>query len=168
LLPNNSGNRRLPDSKVDEAELSKQARLAVFALINSFLAQQRTLSEYLDLRPTHALVYLTVAVASIQRYVRRPDLDEKYRGVEPLPNDALGSISRRAIASATGLPRETARRIINDLLGSGYLREVDGGAVTSRVAELVPERTQTYLLALAKETSRLVDELAKLGVIVAR
>lgn len=167
-MPHRIKTRPLPSTTVDEAAFLNQARLTAFALVNSFLIQQRMFSDYLGLRPTHAIVYLTVVTASIQRYVRRPGLEEKYRGIEPLPADALGSISRRAIASAAGLPRETVRRVVNDLLASGYLGEVENGGVTSRVAELVPERTQQYLLALARETSRRIDELAKLGVIVAR
>ncbi|MEQ1608390.1 MAG: hypothetical protein ABL956_05395 [Hyphomonadaceae bacterium] len=42
----------------------------------------------------------------------------------PLPPEALrGSISRLAVADVTGLPRETVRRKINQLLASGLLIE---------------------------------------------
>jgi hypothetical protein len=149
-------------------KLFAEARMTIFALGSTLLKQQKILSDYLEMRPTYVTVYLTVGLASIQRFVRKPDLDAAYRGVKPLPAEALGAISRRAIASATGLPRETVRRIVGDLLASGHLREAGRYGVTTRVGELVPERTQKTILALAVEITRLVDELARLGVIVPR
>ncbi len=48
----------------------------------------------------------------------------------PLPPEALrGSISRLAVADVTGLPRETVRRKINQLLASGLPIENAHGQV---------------------------------------
>jgi hypothetical protein len=148
--------------------LFAEARMSIYAMGSSLLKQQKILADYLQMRPTYMNVYITVGLASVQRFVRKPDLDPEYRGVKPLPAEALGWISRRAIASATGLPRETVRRIVSDLIASGHVREVGRHGITTRVGELVPEGTQNTILALAMEISRLVDELARLGVIVPR
>src|SRR5271165_4200869 len=142
--------------------------MAGYAIINSFLKQQVILNDYLDMRSTHATIYWTVAVSMVQKFVRRPGGADEYRGVALLPDTMLGSISRRAIASATGLPRETVRRVVGDLLASGHLIEVGRSGVMCRRGELLSEDAQAGVLRLAKEISSLVDELSRLGVIVAR
>jgi histone H3/H4 len=160
--------RDLPLSRVDKDALIDQARMAKFAIINSFLAQQQILLSLLGMRPAHATVYLTIGMATIQRFVRQPGDCKESRGVVPLAQEQMGMISRRAISSSTGLPRETVRRVVSDLIASGDVIEVGVHGVRSRFGELISTETQNRLLELAVETSRLSNELAKLKVIVQR
>ena len=159
---------RLPSTIVDSESLTEELRLATYAVVNSFLTQQQILADYLNMRSPQATVFLTVANATTQKYARRPLPDPKYRGSAALPPEAVGSISRRAIASATGLPRETVRRIVIELLASGHLKEVGPTSVASHAGDFVPETTRKSMQMLASEVSRLVNELSRLGVIVPR
>jgi hypothetical protein len=153
---------------VENTNLTDELRLASYAIVNSFLAQQQILADFLDMRSPQATVYLTVANATTQRFARKPLPDRKYRGSAPLPPEARGSISRRAIASATGLPRETVRRIVGELLAAGHLREAGPRGVASNADEALPEHTNQGMHKLATEVSKLVNELARLGIIVPR
>ena len=148
--------------------LLREARIAAFAIITSLLRKQRLLTDHYGMRPTKMTVYLTIVLASAQRYVRRPTLGEEYRGVKPLPRTEVGAISRRALAAATGLPRETVRRIVAELIADGDVTEVGRSGVTSRVGELVAPGSQQALAALAAKSAHLFEELARLGVIVER
>src|ERR1700756_54358 len=60
------------------------------------------------------LIYWSVVVASVGRYLRNDDLIAT--GGRPLPEEEHHPVSARAIAEATGLPRETVRRKISALV----------------------------------------------------
>ena len=70
-------------------------------------------------------IYLTVAAASAGHALRDSALLAKLAG-GPLPDDQHRPTSRRAIATATGLPRETVRRKLKELIDAGRLIEVKG------------------------------------------
>jgi biotin operon repressor len=67
------------------------------------------------------LIYWSVAIASVGRYLRSDDLITLIESGGPLPEDEHHAISARAIAEATGLPRETVRRKIAHLVADGHL-----------------------------------------------
>jgi hypothetical protein len=156
---------RSPSVRVDPEALTDQARLGAYAMINSFLCQQRILTADLGLRPTPALIYLTIAMASIQKFARRPGPGGTFRGVEPLPASECGAISRRALSEATGLPRETARRAVKDLLKAGLITDLGARGVTSSMPACIPEATRQKLETLAIELGRLFDDLRRLGIL---
>src|ERR1700709_199793 len=58
------------------------------------------------------LIYWSVAMASVGRFLRSDGLDVLMQTGGPLPEEAHHTVSARAIAEATGLPRETVRRKI--------------------------------------------------------
>jgi hypothetical protein len=97
------------------------SRLVIFELGNCFLTQQRQLAEALGLKPVPAMILLTVAMSTVQKYMRQSPLDSAYRGSVALPEALSGGISRRAIARSTGLPTETVRRCVADLVAAGKL-----------------------------------------------
>jgi hypothetical protein len=76
------------------------------------------------------LIYWSVALASVGRFLRNEDLTSLIEGGDPLPEDAHHSISARAIAEATGLPRETVRRKIATLVAAGHLVQDSKGVRT--------------------------------------
>ncbi len=157
-----------PCVRVDPDALDNQARLASYAMINSFLTQQRILTDDLGLKPLPAMIYLTIAMASIQRFARRPALHRAYPGMAPLPAAERGAISRRALAEATGLPRETVRRVVNELIEAGYVADTGARGVTSVVSELAPEKTHRCIRTLAGELARLFEEMQRLELLVYR
>lgn len=78
------------------------------------------------------LIYWSVVVASVGRYLRNDDqLKLIENGGQPLPPEEHHPISARAIAEATGLPRETVRRKIAALVAEGYLAQDSRGVRTT-------------------------------------
>lgn len=79
------------------------------------------------------VVALTVAVASSGRHLRDPAILDLMTD-ENLPPDLLRPTSGRAIAEATGLPRESVRRRIDQLVAAGRLTREAGGVRMSEGA----------------------------------
>ena len=81
-------------------------------------------------------VYLAVISASVSAALRDPIVRAKYATDIPLPDHMRRSVSRRAVAESLGLPRETVRRKVAALIGSGHLViEGDGVRATGPVLE---------------------------------
>lgn len=78
------------------------------------------------------LIYWSVVVASVGRYLRNDDqLKLIESGGGPLPPEEHHPVSARAIAEATGLPRETVRRKIAALVAEGFLAQDSRGVRTT-------------------------------------
>lgn len=149
---------------VDEGALDATARLASYAIINGQLAMLAILRETLDLPPAKLVVFLTVATASVQRHVRRTDLSQQERGSGPMTEDDLGMISGRAVAEATGMPRETVRRMLVELVAEGLLMRRTQGRVS--VAKSLGDPGMMRLLrSLVDEQLRVLERLRQLGVL---
>jgi hypothetical protein len=76
------------------------------------------------------MVFLTVAAASSSSHLRDPQLRASLDG-SPLPDHLHKTISGRAVAQSTGLPRETVRRRLDALVASGRLTREPRGVRTS-------------------------------------
>ena len=77
------------------------------------------------------LIYWSVIVASVGRLLRNDDQIKLIEGGgQPLPAEEHHPISARAIAEATGLPRETVRRKIAALVADGFLAQDSRGVRT--------------------------------------
>lgn len=151
---------------IDHDEVAHNFRASAFAMINAYLNQQRIMMDALKMDLTELTIYLVVTIAGIQRLVRLPDIPEAYRGYEPLPATLVGPISRRAIAEASGIPRETVRRTVNDLIRRGHLVAAGRQGVTTARGTVAREHTEHVPSLLAIEVHRMVDELQRLGVLV--
>jgi len=151
--------------RIDPDILLAETRMAGFAMVNSYLRQYRILADYLEMKPASALVFLTILVAASQRFVRRTPIQDEFRGVAPLPPEDLIPISRRALASATGLPRETVRRIVAELIASGDVIEVGRKGVINRFGELLRPGAQHAVKLLAAEYAQTFEALSRLGVL---
>lgn len=105
-------------------------------------------------------VWLTVASACSSAHMRDRPLLERLAG-GPLPQELKRSVSARAVAASTGLPRETVRRklkalaaagtlvededgfrTIHDLLGQGRIREFANRILAE--LEAAPRRIRTF------------------------
>jgi hypothetical protein len=103
------------------------------------------------------LIYWSVVVASVGRFIRNDDLItliETSGG--PLPADAHHPISARAIAEATGLPRETVRRKIAVLVEAGHLAQDTRGVRTT--PGLLDQRDNAQFVA---QTAREIKRMAQ-------
>ena len=100
------------------------------------------------------LIYWSVATASVGRFLRNDDLVTLIESGGPLPEDAHHPISARAIAEATGLPRETVRRKIAALVADGHLAQDNRGVRTT--PGLLDQRgNSAFVLVAAREVKRM-------------
>ena len=118
---------------IDDAVLTEKLRFAGYHLVNNFLNTARHLKRLNDVDPASLLILLTVYVASIQRTLRQPGESVIDQGEDAIAAHFFQPISRRAVAEATGLPRETVRRKINALIDKGLILEEEAGVVTMNV-----------------------------------
>jgi len=147
---------------VDEEGLGDAARLAGYAIINSQLAMLAMLRDTFGLPPAKLLVFLTVATASVQRHVRRTDIPQSVRGCGEMRSEDIGMISGRAVAEATGMPRETVRRMLVEMVEEGLLERRPQGRVSIKVGVGVPGMP-AVLRKLVDEQIRVLERLRQLG-----
>lgn len=103
------------------------------------------------------LIYWSVVVASVGRYLR-DEVALIEGGGQPLPPEEHHPISARAIAEATGLPRETVRRKIAALVADGYLAQ-DSRGVRS-IPGLLEQRGNGPFIGLAsREVKRMAQAM---------
>jgi CRP-like cAMP-binding protein len=137
-------------------------------LANLFLAMHRTLSAPMALGPTELLIYVTIAVANVQRLMRERCIPPGCSGTDILPREWVVPISRNAIASATGLPRETVRRQVAGMIASGLLIEDERGGVTTAIGMIQDQGLEPLLEAVLAEFTRTAEALLRTGVIAVR
>jgi hypothetical protein len=96
------------------------------------------------------LIYWSVAIASVGRVLRSEDLNLLMENGGPLPEEAHHPVSARAIAEATGLPRETVRRKIS----AGHLAQDSRGVRT--IPALIDQRgNQAFVHIAMREIKRM-------------
>src|SRR3569833_1949524 len=105
------------------------------------------------------LIYWSVIVASVGRYLRNDDQVKLIEGGgAPLPPEEHHSISARAIAEATVLPRETVRRKIAALVADGFLAQDSKGVRT--IPGLLDQRGNANVVAVAaREIKRMAQAM---------
>jgi len=115
---------------MDDEPLPRRTRPRVYAACELFLDilwSVRSRAPEMDLETL--LIFLVVNEAAMRPMLvgasARLDLID-----DPTPPDeARGSISRNLLADRTGLPRETVRRKVNQLIEAGMFSETRGGEV---------------------------------------
>lgn len=112
---------QMPRLRLEGAALQAKPQLAAFHAGNHFVVETRHLSDATGLDPVMLQILTTVAVGAVQRSARERTGESGMLAARPM--------SRRVIARATGLPRETVRRRICQLVEMGFL-EQDGEGVT--------------------------------------
>ncbi len=150
---------------IDEEELNANLRLAGYVVVNQFLTGFRLMCQSTGLDPVSQLVLMTITAASIQRALRETGEGRVDTGKELLAEQHFRPISRRAVAEATGLSRETVRRKINTLIEKGLVSvDSDGGVKTMNVianpdiarvlSQLVGGHTQATNVLLSEKVIR--------------
>lgn len=160
--------RSATPQRLVQAEITHNFRASAYVMANCFLNQQQIMATALRMTIIELTIFLTVSLAGVQKLVRNADVPEQWRGTEPLPIPMVGTISRRAIAEATGIPRETVRRIVADLIARGHLIESGPRAVATARGSARHEGYEHVPGLLASELLHVVDELQRLGVLIDR
>lgn len=127
--------------------LPEGLRAQLFASLELFLDLQHVIrSRFPEIDLESLLICCVANEAAMRRLLvgpnARPDLFD-----DPSPPDeARGSISRNLIAERTGIPRETVRRKVNQLIETGILYESAQGEVRP-----VPMLADVMFQAIARE-----------------
>ena len=141
-------------------------RVAMFGVANMFLATQRSFSSgEIPISPSELLIYLTVCVANVQKLMRERSVPDHFCATAILPREWVIPISRNAIASATGLPRETVRRQVEKMIARGLLVEDCRGGVTPPQGVIDLLGLEPMLEPILAEFTKTAEHLARVGVI---
>jgi hypothetical protein len=142
------------------------ARPASYAMVNSFLAQHWALSSTLQMRPAKLIVFLTIVTATVQRTMRQDALPDDLRGLATMPRDYINYSTRRAIAEATGLPRENVRRIVDELMHEDLLITDARGRIANKGQILARPGVVAALKTLLEEQAKVTEVLLATGALV--
>lgn len=115
-----------------------------------------------------AMIAVAVAAITTERLTRRKLSTEQMDLRHPFPRDLYTKCSVQAVAHATGLNRETARRKINNLVQRGLLEKTGSNSIMFRpgfpqeqmVAELIKDQLEIF--------RRTADALLRDGVLEIR
>lgn len=149
-------------------KMAENWRVAMTALCNQFLTMHRAVSGTACLGPTETLIFLTISVANVQRLMRERAIPAEMCGTAPLPREWVVPISRNAIASATGLPRETVRRQVAKMIERGILVEDPRGGVTPPPDIIATVGLEPILEGLMTEFTRTMEILCRTGMLAIR
>lgn len=145
--------------------LPGQWRVAMFALTNLFLSMHRSFTGHEGMSPTVVLIYCTISVGNIQKLMRERTVPPDYRGTAILPRDQVVPMSRSAIAAATGLPRETVRRHVAQMIAADMLIEDERGGVTVLPGSIRDRNLEPLLDGLITEFARAAETLLRARVV---
>ena len=149
-------------------KMAENWRVAMSALANLFLTTHRTLAEATAVGPTELLIYVTVSVANIQKLMRERNIPAGFAGTEILPREWVVPMSRNAVATASGLPRETVRRHVAQMIAAGLLIEDPRGGVTVPIGVIKNPGLEPLLETLLTDFARSAEVLLRSGVIEIR
>jgi len=145
--------------------MAENWRVAMSALANLFLTTHRTFSAPSGIGPTELLIYITVSVANVQKLMRERTIPGDFAATAILPREWVVPISRNAIATASGLPRETVRRHVIKMVAAGLLMEDERGGVTPPPGMIQDRGLEPMLEALLTDFARTAETLLRIGVI---
>lgn len=94
-----------------------------------------------------ALIMICVSDATMQKYMPGASPDSEVMLKQTLDESVRGSISRRMIADKTGLPRETVRRKVAQLVARNFLYVDSNGAIRATPRLHDPELRQAVINA---------------------
>jgi hypothetical protein len=138
----------------------RNARLKGMAICDFVLRTLELMRDAGDGDLERFAIYLAVVSAGAGRHTRDPEIRKAYADA-PLPDDMRTPVSRRAIAASLGIPRETVRRKVAELIAMGDLTERDGGVVAT--APVLERRNNPpFVTALDRECRRISEQLDRL------
>ena len=112
-----------------------------------------------------AMIVVSVAAISTERMTRRPLSEEELSLANRLPSERYSKCTVQAIAQATGLNRETARRKINRLIERGILEKAQSGSIMFRPGFQQQQIVSQLISAQLEVFRRTADALLRDGVL---
>lgn len=150
---------------LDEQALWENRRATAYHVIHCHLEIDRIARELFPVDPSKRLILLTVMAASVQRLVLDHRVPQAQRSSGRMAPEQIMPISRRGIAAATGLPRETVRRHVKEMLDQGFLLPQRDGVIINLLAS--DDRAINGTIAIAEAAAAMAQQLFRLGVLCA-
>jgi CRP-like cAMP-binding protein len=104
--------------------------------VDGYLTLNAIVSETFKMPPAKLPLYLTIMITAVQRLMRGNEVPDDLRDSTPLPDAYVGSVSRRALAAATGLSRETVCRMVLEMPDEGLLSQGPRGELAAKAGIL--------------------------------
>lgn len=138
-------------------------RPRAYASIELFLDMLHAVRGLVDVDLESIAIYLCVAEATVRPVVSDPRQVKELGEVEVAPEEMRGSITMLLVSDRLGMPRETVRRKVKQLIEMGLVYQDDKGRVRS-----TPNFHQPQLVASVKAVQdavrRYYERLAEHGI----
>lgn len=109
----------------------RELRPRTYASIELFLDILHAVRSMADIDLESIAIYLCVAEATMRPVVANPRQVEELADVEVPPEQIRGSITMLLVSDRLGMPRETVRRKVKQLIQLGLVYQDDKGRVRS-------------------------------------
>lgn len=154
------------EGRVALVEGPANSRLFVYLTGNYILRIDRVRRELYQGDLDLALVGEVIGAVGIEPGLRDAAFREHYKYFDrPVSVEDLRSVNAASIAVATGIPRETVRRRIKQLLKLGYVVEKEPSRYVLRPGILLEPRHQAAFALGIEQTVRFINELLESGVV---
>jgi hypothetical protein len=149
---------------IDEEQACAKSRLAAHRLIGM---QLRLLELWRDVIGGHEEALIVMAVVAITGdRLTRIDVSPELRNMaHPVPRTVLGRCNTSSLAAATGLNRETARRVINRLIERGILERCPDRSINFTAGRMQGPNAYRVSKIQLEEFARTANALMRDGVL---
>lgn len=149
---------------LDPEGFAAAKRPAIYEIADALLMLTLVLQAHFGLRAETFQVFFLIAMATAQPLSRAIGTPEGFRDTTPLPRESVGGVSRRRIAELLGIPTETVRRHVADLIAAGLIVESRRGRLSTPGGTLRRLDDAGLTDQLAARVTRLANTLIRLGV----
>lgn len=141
------------------------ARAGAFAAGELMLDLFRLATEHYRMDIEAVWILVAIGVETSGPWILDPVLADKYMCLpERIPDEMRGAVSRRRVAERTGLPRETVRRRIAELMDRGYVSADGRGRVQLTGERVLRQDMHAGIYSALAAVERYRARLAELGV----
>ena len=154
----------------DHEKLPPCMRLHAFAAVEMVLDVLHVARQVADVDLDSLLIYLCVTEATMRPMLLDPSTPPEILELVRPPEEFRGSISRLLVSDKLGMPRETVRTKIQQLVANGFLLEDEEGRIrgTQRFGEeSIQKCVQDLYVAVQRYDARL-RQFGCAGVMTAR
>ena len=151
--------------RLDRERFAQVERLAFHEITNALLLGNMELQRAFGLRAEEFQIFFLIVMTTAQRYVRGAPLDSPLIDRTPLRWEDCRAISRRRIAETLGIPAETVRRHVANLMERCLVVERGRGQIANPPGVLARLSAEGKTVHLAQQHLALTKALLKLGVL---
>lgn len=162
-MPDESTSNPSGRLRFDRDGYAKVERLVAYEVGNSLLMLNLELQRAFGLRAEEYQIFMLIVFATVQRFARDSNQDERYIANQPLPPEYRRSISRRRISETLGIPLETVRRTTARLLDRRMIEERQRGQLSTKGGTLKLLSEKGVSEDIAARFLRVANGMVELG-----